>query len=186
MEQLRELSTELGHPSATKLWLEAQRRDLPVTRKEVVDFAQSHGARQVLAQRPKYEGKVVAVEVNDRWAADIIDYNARPSPDPKGGSPYQYILIVQDIFSRVIFVHALKSKDQEVCQQAFEAIVRRAGLPDRLDTDNGNEFKGQFNDYLIEEKIHHVVSDARNKNARATLDGRRQKHPAAAGAHSAG
>jgi hypothetical protein len=79
-------------------------------------------------------------------------------------------LIVQDIFSRKLYAHALKSKSQEVCQQAFEAIVRRAGLPDQLDTDNGHEFKGQFQDYLEEENIHHQVADARSKNAMATLD----------------
>jgi hypothetical protein len=152
MEQLRELSNELGHPSATKLWQEAQKRDLDVTRKQVLELTRSQPARQVLGKRPKYEGKIVAVEINDRWAADLIDYNARPSPDKKG-DPYQYILIVQDIFSRVIFVHALKSKSQEVVQQAFESIVRKAGLPDRLDTDNGHEFSGNFQDYLVEEEI---------------------------------
>lgn len=170
MEQLRELSNELGHPSADKLWQEARRRNLDVTRKQVFQLVQGHAVRQVLRKRPEYQGKVVAVEINDRWAADIIDYNAHPSPDPKGGDPYQYILIVQDIFSRVIFVHALKSKSQEVCQQAFESIVRRASVPDQLDTDNGNEFKGEFHEYLVEENIHHQVSDARSKNARATLD----------------
>ena len=152
MEQLRELSNELGHPSATKLWQEAQKRDLDVTRKQVLELTRSQPARQVLGKRPKYEGKIVAVEINDRWAADLIDYNARPSPDKKG-DPYQYILIVQDIFSRVIFAHALKSKSQEVVQQAFESIVRKAGLPDRLDTDNGHEFSGNFQDYLVEEEI---------------------------------
>ena len=89
MEQLRELSNELGQPSATKLWQEAQKRDLDVTRKQVLEFTQSQPARQVLGKRPKYEGKIVAVEINDRWAADLIDYNARPSPDKKG-DPYQY------------------------------------------------------------------------------------------------
>jgi Integrase core domain len=170
MEQVRALSQELGHPSPDKLWQEVLRRDIPVSRADVLQFARAQGGRQVFQKRPKYEGKIVAVEINDRWAADIIDYNARPSPDPKGGPPYQYILIVQDVFSRVIFVHALKTKDQEVCQQAFESIVRRAGLPDELDTDNGNEFKGQFQDYLRDERIRHEVADARNKNARGTLD----------------
>ena len=170
MEQLRELSNELGQPSGTKLWQEAQKRDLDVTRKQVFEFTQSQPARQVLGKRPNYEGKIVAVEINDRWAADLIDYNARPSPDKKGGDPYQYILIVQDIFSRVIFVHALKSKSQEVVEQAFESIVRKSGLPDRLDTDNGHEFGGDFKDYLVDEDIHHVISDPRNKNARGTLD----------------
>ena len=170
MDDLRTLSEDLGHPSADKLWQEARRRGLQVTRMQVLGFVRGQGARQVFQKRPVYSGKVVAVEINDRWAADVVDYNARPSPDPKGGEPYQYILIVQDLFSRVIFAHALKSKTQEVCQQAFESIVRRAGTPDFLDTDGGNEFKGDFRDYLIEERIHPNVSDARNKNARATLD----------------
>jgi hypothetical protein len=170
MEELRELSNELGHPSAYKLWHEAQRRNLDVTRKEVFALARSQSARQVLQKRPKYEGKLVAVEINDRWAADIVDYNAHPSPDKKGGDPYQYILIVQDVFTREIFVHALKSKSQEVAQQAFASIVNKMGLPDRLDTDNGHEFKGEFHDYLVDEHIHHEIADPRNKNARGTLD----------------
>ena len=170
MEQLRNLSSELGHPSADKLLQEVRRRNIDVTRKQVQEIAHGQPGRQVLRKRPAYEGRASAFEINHRWASDIIDYNAHPSPDPQGGDPYQYILIVQDIFSRVIFVHALKSKSQEVCQQAFESIVRKAGLPDQLATDNGNEFKGDFQQYLEEEKIHHQVSDPRNKNARATLD----------------
>ena len=170
MEQIRSLYDELDAPGALKLWQEAQRRNLPVTRQEVFEFTSKQGANQVLRSHQKFEGKIPAFEINGRWAADLIDYNARPSPDKNGGAPYQYILIVQDIFSRVIFTHALKNKDQETCRDAFESIVRRAGLPDRLDTDNGHEFKGEFQDYLNDEKIYHSVSDARSKNARATLD----------------
>ena len=170
MDELQRLSQELGYPSSNKLWTEAQRRGLSVSRKDVNQSTQGQEARQVFNNRTKYEGKITATEINDRWAADIIDYNANPSPDKSGGPPYQYILIVQDIFSRAIFVHALKNKDQETTQQAFESIVRRASTPDMLDTDNGNEFKGKFEEYLVDEKIYHHVSDTRNKNARGTLD----------------
>ena len=170
MEQLRELSNKLGHPSADKLWQAAQRSNLPVTRKTVFDFVQAHPARQVFKKRAGYEGKISAVEINNRWAADLIDYTAKPSPSKDGGDPFQYILIAQDIFSRKIFVHALRTKTAEVCEQAFASIVRKAGRPEILDTDNGLEFRGPFNEYLVEEKIHHQVADSRNKNARATLD----------------
>jgi len=170
MDEVRELSQQLGHPSAQKLWTEVQRRNIAVSRKQVFEFAQAHPARQVLQPRPITHGKIVATEIHDRWAADLIDYNARPSPDSNGGAPYQYILIVQDIFSRKIWAHALKTKTQEVTQQAFESIVRQAGTPDKLDTDNGNEFKGQFDEYLVDENIQHDVADARTRNARATLD----------------
>jgi hypothetical protein len=170
MEQIRDLYNELDAPGGLKLWQEAQRRNLPVKRREVLEFASKQGANQVLRPRQKFEGKVTAFRINGRWAADLIDYNSRPSLDKKGGDPYQYILIVQDIFSRKIFAHALKNKDQETCRDAFTSIVSRAGVPNRLDTDNGNEFKGEFQDYLNDENIHHEVADARSKNARATLD----------------
>ena len=170
MAELRELSTHLGHPSASKLYQAVQREKLPISRKAVFDFVHGQSARQVFKPRPKYQGKVTAVEINDRWAADLIDYTAKPSTSKAGESPYQYILIVQDIFSRKIFVHALRSKSPEVVEQAFASIVHRAGIPDRLDTDDGVEFKGPFDHFLVEEGIYHQIADSRNKNARATLD----------------
>jgi hypothetical protein len=172
MDQVREVSQEMGYPSATKLWNEVRKRGINVTRVEVLKFVRSQPQRQVFQKRPAYEGRITATTINDRWVCDLIDYNAKPSVDKKGGGePYQYILIVQDIFSRRIFAHALKTKDPEVCQQAFASIVGKAGAtPDFLDTDNGNEWKGDFQQYLKDENIHHNISDARNKNARATLD----------------
>ena len=170
MEQLRELSSRLGHPSADKLWLAAQRLKLPVTRKAVFAFVQAGSARQVFKKRANYDGKIAAVKINDRWAADLIDYTAKPSASSDSGGPFQYILIVQDIFSRKIYVHALRTKTAEVCEQAFASITRKAETPARLDTDNGLEFHGPFDRYLEEENIHHEVADSRNKNARATLD----------------
>jgi hypothetical protein len=171
MDQVRTLASDLGFPSGTKLWNEVRKRDINVPKSEVLQYVRSLGLRHVFQRRPAYEGKIASTEINRRWAADIIDYNAKPSPDKKnGGPPYQYILIVQDIFSRKLYAHALKTKDPEVVQQAFESIVGRAGVPDVLDTDHGNEFTRAFADYLQDERIRHSVSDARNKNARGTLD----------------
>ena len=162
MEQLKELARELGQPGADKLWQEAQRRNLQVTRKEVTAYVRTLGSRQVFQARPKYEGKIAATEINDRWVADIIDYNARPSADPKDKTtPFQYVLVVQDIFSRVIFTKALKNKDQETVTEAFKNIVQNAGIPDRIDTDAGNEFKGTFEGFLREKNIVHSVADIR-------------------------
>jgi hypothetical protein len=170
MDEVRVLASDLGFPSANKLWDEVRKRNINVPKAEVLKYVRSLGLRHVFQRRPAYQGKITATEINNRWVADLIDYNAKPSPDKKGGDPYQYVLIVQDIFSRVLFVHALKTKDPEVVQQAFESIVRRAGKPDVLDTDHGNEFTGPFRNYLEEERIRHNVSDVRNKNARGTLD----------------
>ena len=94
MEQLQELSNHLGHPSADKLYQAAERRHLPVSRKAVYDFVKAQSVRQVFRKRAEYDGKITAVEINDRWAADLIDYTSKPSPSKDGGDPYQYILIV--------------------------------------------------------------------------------------------
>ena len=110
MDNLQVLAKELGYPGTQKLWTEARRRELDVSYKEVSEFTRAQAARQVLQARPVRPGRIVATEIMDRWAADLVDYNARPSPDPNGGPPYQYILLVQDIFSRKLWGHALKSK----------------------------------------------------------------------------
>lgn len=173
LQRLEALAKQTGYPSATKLWKAVQRFDLPVSRKEVDAFVAKQSVRQVFKQRPRYDGKVTAVEINDRWAADLIDYTAKPSvgsDDRPSDAPYQYILIVQDIFSRKLFVHALRTKSPEVVEQAFQSIVRKGGTPDRIDTDDGPEFKGPFKQYLDEQHIYHVIADQRSKNARATLD----------------
>ena len=89
MEQLQELSRQLGYPSASKLWTEAQRRQIAVTRKAVYDFVKGQSARQVFKSRDDYKGKVVAVEINDRWAADLIDHRLQRPPlaGPQGRGP---------------------------------------------------------------------------------------------------
>ena len=172
MEALQALSAELGYPSADKLWKAAVRRKLAVTKPEVRDFVKGQSARQVFAARPQYDGKVVASRLNERWAADLIDYTATPSrgKTPEK-TPYKYILIAQDIYSRKLYAVALREKTQETVVNAFEHLVREAhAKPSELDTDQGPEFKGPFEEYLAEEHIAHTTTDLRNFNARGTLD----------------
>ena len=173
MEALKDLAGTLGFPGVEKLFRAAERRGIAVTRPQVAAFVRAQGQRQVLAPRPKYEGKIVATRINDRWTADLIDYTARPSEEKTSSSlnPYQYVLIVQDIFSRKIWAVAMRVKDTQTVREAFEHIVRSgAGTPRELDTDNGLEFRGVFEHYLEEENIGHTIADSRNKNARGTLD----------------
>lgn len=105
MDALKELSKELGYPSGDKLWRAVQRRGIQVQKPDVLAYAKAQGQRQIFAARPKYNGKIVATDINDRWAADLIDYTTKPSrgkDDQPSVTPYQYILFVQDVFSRKI------------------------------------------------------------------------------------
>ena len=42
--------------------------------------------------------------------------------------------------------------------------------PEELNTDQGPEFEGPFEEYLADEQIAHTTADLRNFNARGTLD----------------
>ena len=119
----------------------------------------------VRAQGPRYDGKIVAAGINDRFAADLIDYNTKAT---KGG--YQYILIVQDLFSRKIWAVATKDKTLDTITQASEHLVESSGKPRLIDTDDDAAFSGPFDEYLNEHGIEHSIGDKRDKNARGTLD----------------
>ena len=174
MDALAALSKELGYPSGEKLWRAAERRGPQVAKPDVLAYTRAQAPRQVFAARPKYGGKIVGTRINDRWGADLIDYVTKPSvgkDDQPSQTPYQYILFVQDVFSRKIWAVALRMKNPDVVQEAFEHIVRSgAGVPRELDTDDGAEFKGPFDAYLGEEHVAHTIADPRNKNARGMLD----------------
>jgi len=165
MDALENLAKELGYPSAEKLFRASERRGLGIPRNIINAYVRAQGQRQIFAARPRYRGKIVATKVGDRFAADLIDYANRETKDG-----YQYILIVQDTFSRKIWAVAMKDKTPSVTQPAFEYIVRSSGTPRMLDTDDGAEFKGPFEEYLKDNNIEHSIADARNKNARGILD----------------
>jgi hypothetical protein len=174
--ELQALSKELGYPSAAKLYKAARRQGLDVKLKDVEAIVKTQATRQVLHKKPAFVGKIAATEINDRWAADLIDYTAKPSvakiatPVATKEPPYQYIFIVQDIFSRKVFAEPLRTKTPQACKEAMERVVAEHGKPLRLDTDDGPEFKTTFQAYLDQEHIFHVTGDPRSKNDRATLD----------------
>ena len=160
----------MGYPGAQKLYDAARRQGLNVHRRDVETFVRSVASRQVFAPRQKHDGKIVSDDVDGRWAADLIDYSKRPSKRTDG-RPYMYVLLVQDIFTRKLFAHALVDKSPQTTSEAFASIVRSNGeAPKRLDTDQGEEFKGAFAAYLAEENIYHVRKDVRDLNALGTLD----------------
>ena len=128
----------------------------------------AQGQRQVNARRPKYKCKTVASRAHAVWAADTVDYTAKPSED--GGCPHQYMLIVQDMRSRRIRAIALQAQGPAHAPHAFEHIVQSVGVPRHLDTDVGAEFKGPCRGLPQRLTIELVVVDPRKKNAREALD----------------
>ena len=171
MDRLPALAKELGYPAAKKLFSAAQRENIKVTYKQVLDFTKRQNVRQVFHALPPSKGKIAAIGLNDTWVADLVDYSWQPSKSEEEEPAYQYILVVQDIFSRKLMARPIRDKLAQSCKEAFQSIVEQAGAkPQVLSTDQGWEFKGAFDDYLREEGIYHSLKDPRALNSQGTLD----------------
>ena len=173
MDRLAALAKELGYPSANKLHDAATREGLRLTHMQIQGFIASQSVRQVFHKLPPSKGKIAAPSVDEVWIADLVDYSWRPSESKEKSKepPFQYILVVQDIFSRRLMGTPLRDKLADTCQKAFQRIVEDRNVkPKVLATDLGWEFKGAFEDYLEREGIYHRLKDPRALNSQGTLD----------------
>ena len=136
-EKLNSLYEELNYPSADVFYRALKKRGIPAAKKDVQEFVSSRAERQIIAPPPKYQGHVVANDLNARWAADLISFVSRPATFK--GVQYRYVLLVQDIFSRFLYARPLSRVDQATA--AFEEILEEAGtFPLMITFDNGPEF----------------------------------------------
>ena len=177
MDRIREVSEELNQPSADKLYRVMRSRDIPVSRKEIVEFVKGLASRQVQAPPYKFEGKIASSELNDRWFADLIDFTAAPSDGgaktsltpTKDGE--KYVLCVQDVFSRKLYTRAMTNKKPETIVDAFNEILKETGTkPKSVTSDLGAEFGQLFQKALQNQGIDTHQKEAQDKNAIATLD----------------
>ena len=166
-ETLSNVYEELNFPSAEVFYKALKKRGIPVAKRDVQDFVSSRAERQIIAPPPKFKGHVVANDVNARWAADLISFVSRPATFK--GVEYKYVLLVQDIFSRVLYARPLARVDQAT--SAFEEILGEAGTKPLMVTfDNGPEFGKAWKTMLERRGIEADVKDPSDKQAIATLD----------------
>ena len=136
-QRIAELYRELSYPGAAKFQAALRKRGIKVSDAAVRELVAEQGGRQLFAPPPRFTGKVTARHVDERWAADLMDFQAK-----KAKSGEVYILVVQDIFSRFLFARALTSKTQ--VGAAFLRLMEDTGRsPKELNTDKGSEFSSE-------------------------------------------
>ena len=79
MEDIQRVFDELNAPSASKLLAALRAEGLKADRREVNAFVARQSVRQVQAPRYKFDGKIAADGINDRWFCDLIDFTAAPT-----------------------------------------------------------------------------------------------------------
>ena len=155
VDSIEEVFSELNFPSSQKLRRVLDSRGIAYDRKDVEKLVRREAVRQVQAPTYTFDGKIAAHGINDRWFCDLIDFTAAPSDrgkrtglgETKEGE--QFILVVQDVFSRFLWTEALTSKRPEIVAKAFGDILTRAGAtPRSVTSDLGPEFQGLFAEAL--------------------------------------
>jgi len=177
MASVEEVFEELNYPSSQKLRRALDSRGIAYNRKEVEKLVRREAVRQVQAPAYKFDGKIAARGINDKWFCDLIDFTAAPSDrgkrtglgETKEGE--QFILVVQDVFSRYLWTEALTSKRPEIVAKAFEDIMTRANAkPRSVTSDLGPEFTGPFAEALKAKGIEAYTKRKEDINAIATID----------------
>lgn len=177
MATVEEVFEELNYPSSQKLKKVLDNRGIAYDRKEVEKLVRREAVRQVQAPAYKFDGKIAAHGMHDRWFCDLVDFTAAPSDrgkriglgETKEGEVY--ILVVQDVFSRFLWTEALTSKRPEIVAKAFEDIMTRVGAkPKTVTSDLGPEFQGPFEQALKAEGIEVYTKRKEDINAISTID----------------
>ena len=95
MEQLRQLSAQLGHPGVQPLWLAVRRNGINMTKKDVEAFVRKKGENQVFSAVQPSRGKTVSESLDARWQMDLAF----------GGS--EVFLLPLNLFSPFVFALAI-------------------------------------------------------------------------------
>ena len=79
MATVEEVFSELNFPSSSKLRRVLDSRGIAYDRKDVEKLVRREAVRQVQAPAYKFDGKLAAHGINDRWFCDLVDFTAAPS-----------------------------------------------------------------------------------------------------------
>ena len=106
--------------------------------------------------------KVIAYRINEIWSMDVayVDKLAKYNKNVK------YLLVAVDVLSRYLRVEPLKNKTAKEASNAFKKMTK-AKQPEKVWTDKGTEFKGEFRQLCLKRGIHTYTTNSETKSAYA-------------------
>ena len=115
MDRVRDLYEQLGAPGQQRLWLEARKRGIGVSRNQVFEFVARQGERQVFTRPlPKAEGKAASEDVNARYMIDIVNFRGD-----------LMALVLVNVFTRKVWAVTIKDKSAASVLSAGKALIGR-------------------------------------------------------------
>ena len=128
-----------------------------VTRTRIKQFLQEQETYSV--HRPvnsKFKrNKVMVTGIDDQWQMDLMSMMSYA----KYNNKINHILLIIDVFSKTVWLRALKNKTGAEVRGALEDIFQEGRKPSRIQSDKGKEFLAKtVLDYLKAQGIKHFTS----------------------------
>lgn len=164
-----------GSFSSAEYLARAQHKKAKTVKKELEKSALYQAHRDLRETFPKRS--VYATRENYLWETDLGDLGGQVPPEVSGqpvrpGRRKQLqMLVVIDAFTRKIYARGLLNKTSEEVAKAMRHIIRDAGSAcERLNSDDGTEFKGRPMRALCKEfGIHHTFAFGQHKSSMAEM-----------------
>jgi len=170
MDNLENYWKQYNYPSFSKFWKIIKTNKLPYNYTDVKNFVDNKKSIQLhknINENKKYYVPFVTASSCFDWQCDLLDMS-KYSRTNKG---YKWILIVIDIFDRKVFAVAMKDKSTHTSTEAMKLIFDLFKCsPSRLTTDDGSEWKGQFQKLLDEKKITHRIAEQGDHKLLGVID----------------
>ena len=139
-----------GFGSIADTLRQARRADRSIRRSDVVAFMQTVKAREDRPQRGF--NSFVPAEPMHQLQVDLADMTVFSN------SPYRYLLVAIDTFTKKIAAVPMASKTAAAAAAAWQQVVSSLGIPSCVYSDDGSEFKREFQEKLDYFDVDKVVT----------------------------
>ena len=131
-------------------------------RSKVIQYLQSKAPytkyRQFRKTFPRQ--KAVAYRINKIWSVDVA-YMDKIAQHNKG---FKYLPVAVDVLSRYLRVQPMKALYAKDAVEAFKKMIEQKKL-ERVWTDKGSEFKGEFKKFCEKKEIHLYTTENETESA---------------------
>lgn len=131
----------------------------------VISKVRAHSTTQQLNKR-KTVRPIVTSRPYQRVQIDLTDLNLH-----KGVNRVRYLFTCVDLFSKFAWVLAIPNKKGPTVAKALNTVLdQMKKQPEGIQTDNGPEFAGEFDDICQVNGIHHIRSQAYSAQSQGAIE----------------
>jgi Integrase core domain len=108
------------------------------------------------SRRKFRRNKISVINLREQFQVDLADTQKYRHEN----DGVRYLLVAVDCFSKKASVQPLKDKTGTSLRTALAAVFKELGVPDKLQSDKGTEFRNSVvNKFLLDKHVHHFTSE---------------------------